>query len=83
MKVFSYSQWQYDLSQDDDVMECVTCGDETGLGYVMANTEDEVASLINTDNGQQCNSCFADLMTTANYTITPPNQYPNALKESN
>jgi len=79
MNVFSYSQWQYDLMQDDDVMECSTCGDEAGITYVIANTEDEVDSLINTDRGQQCSACLAMFLSTTKHTVTPPTVY----KESN
>jgi len=79
MNVFSYSQWQYDLMQDDDVMECSTCGDEAGITYVIANTEDEVDSLINTDRGQQCSACLAMFLSTTKHTVTPPTVY----RESN
>jgi|TARA_R110000765_G_scaffold16600_1_gene46463 hypothetical protein len=79
MNVFSYSQWQYDLMQDDDVMECSTCGDEAGITYIIANTEDEVDSLINTDRGQQCSACLAMFLSTTKHTVTPPTVY----RESN
>ena len=79
MRVFSYSKWQYDLMQDDDVMECSTCGDEAGITYVVANTEDEVDSLINTDRGQQCSACLAMFLSTTNHNVTAP----TILKESN
>ena len=72
MQVFSYSKWQYELEKDDDVMECVTCGDEMGIGYVIADTEDEVDSLINTDRGQQCSACLAMFLSTTNHSVTPP-----------
>ena len=73
MKVFSYSQWKYDLMQNaDDAMECTTCGDETGMTYIMANTEDEVDGLINTDQGQQCSSCLAMFLSTTNHDVTSP-----------
>ena len=80
MKVFSYSQWKYDLMQNTDyAMECTTCGDETGMTYIIANTEDEVDSLINTDQGQQCSSCLAMFLSTTNHDVTSP----TILKESN
>ena len=72
MRVYSYSKWQYDLMQDDDVMECRTCGDEAGITYVMATTEDEVDSLINTDKGQQCSSCLAMFLSTIKFDVTSP-----------
>ena len=79
MKVFSYSKWQYELEKDDDVMECATCGDEMGIGYVIADTEDEITNLINTDRGQQCSSCLAMFLSTTNHSVTPP----TILKEIN
>ncbi len=86
MKVFSYSKWQYELEKDwayiygyqeakpksDDVMECSTCGDEMGIGYIIADTEDEVTNLINTDRGQQCSACLAMFLSTTNHSVTPP-----------
>jgi len=72
MKVFSYSQWKYELEKDDDVMECATCGDEMGIGYVIADTEDEVTNLINTDRGQQCSACLAMFLSTTNHDVTLP-----------
>ena len=72
MKVFSYSKWQYDLMQDDDVMECVSCGDEAGITYIISHTEDEVDSLINTDRGQQCSACLAMFLSTTNHDVTSP-----------
>jgi len=72
MKVFSYSKWQYDLLKDDDVMECVTCGDEIGIGYVIGIDEYKIDDQINTDKGQQCSHCLAMFLTTTSYDITPP-----------
>ena len=80
MKVFSYSQWQYDLlmneattgSTDEDVMECVSCGDEIGIGYVRAMDKDKVDDQINTDEGQQCSNCLAMFLSTTSHDITLP-----------
>ena len=72
MKVFSYSKWQYDLLKDDDVMECVTCGDEIGIGYVKAMYKERVVEQINTDEGQQCSNCLAMFLSTTYRDITLP-----------
>ena len=72
MKVFSYSKWQYDLLKDDDVMECVSCGDEIGIGYVRATDKDKVVEQINTDEGQQCSNCLAMFLSTTYSDITLP-----------
>ena len=87
MKVFSYSQWQYDLlmneattgSTDEDVMECVSCGDEIGIGYVRAMDKDKVDDQINTDEGQRCSDCLAMFLSTTSHDVTSP----AILKESN
>ena len=72
MKVFSYSKWQYDLLKDDDVMECVTCGDEIGIGYVMAMYKERIAEQIDTDEGQRCGNCLAMFLSTTYRDITLP-----------
>ena len=72
MKVFSYSKWRYDLLKDDDVMECVTCSDEIGIGYVIAIYEYKVDDQINTDKGQQCSNCLAMFLSTTYSGITLP-----------
>jgi hypothetical protein len=62
MRVFEYSTWQYDLYKNDqcrDEMECVTCGEEINIGYVMALSADKVDDQINTDEGQRCSGCLA------------------------
>ena len=72
MKVFSYSKWRYDLLKDDDVMECVTCSDEIGIGYVRAMDKERVVEQINTDEGQQCSNCLAMFLSTTSHDITLP-----------
>jgi|TARA_Y100000034_G_scaffold33950_1_gene41606 hypothetical protein len=82
MKVFSLSSWQYELMTNSDVMECRSCGDEIGIAYVVANikntwklTDDEfgeIQKLVNTDQGQQCNSCLAMFLSSTGYDLTAP-----------
>jgi len=77
MKIYSYSKWQYDLDNStedidsrDDAMECVSCDDEIGMGYVVADRWDFYLQ-INTDKGQQCGNCLALFLSTTNHDITP------------
>ena len=82
MRVFEYSIWQYDLYKNDryrDEMECVTCGEEISIGYVIATHKERVIEQINTDEGQRCSNCLAMFLTTTSYDITSP----AILKESN
>ena len=75
MRVFEYSIWQYDLYKNDryrDEMECVTCGEEISIGYVIATHKERVIEQINTDEGQRCSNCLAMFLTTTSYDITPP-----------
>ena len=72
MNIFSYSIWQYRSDQDNDVMECTTCGDETGIGYIIAHNESDISDMVNTDRGQQCSSCLAMFLSTTKYDVTPP-----------
>jgi DNA-directed RNA polymerase subunit RPC12/RpoP len=79
MKVFEYSNWRYDIGRHNDIMECVTCGEEISIGYVMALSADKVDDQINTDEGQRCSDCLAMFLSTTSHDVTSP----AILKESN
>ena len=75
MKVFSYTQWQYNLLNTGNTstrLECRSCAEEINIGYVIAHDLSEVDAQIDTDTGQQCSSCLAMFLSTTNWTVEPP-----------
>ena len=59
MRVFTFSQWQY----EGDVFACQICDEEKGVMYVLADKWEDVAGLIDTESGgQQCGECLAQTL---------------------
>jgi hypothetical protein len=59
MRVFTFSQWLH----EHDVFACQTCDEEKGVMYVLADKWEDVEGLIDTENGQQCAECLAQMLT--------------------
>ena len=58
MRVFTFSQWQY----EGDVFACQICDEEKGVMYVLADKLEEVEGLIDTPLGQRCGECLAQTL---------------------
>ena len=66
MRVFTFSQWQY----EGDVFACQICDEEKGVMYIIADkledyegdVEEKVAGLIDTPLGQRCGECLAQTL---------------------
>ena len=58
MRVYSFSQWQY----EGDVFACQICDEEKGVMYVLADKWEDVEGLIDTESGQQCGECLAQTL---------------------
>ena len=58
MRVYSFSQWQY----EGDVFACQICDEEKGVMYVLADKLEEVEGLIDTPLGQRCGECLAQTL---------------------
>ena len=58
MRVFTFSQWQY----EGDVFACQICDEEKGVMYVLADKLEEVEGLVDTPLGQRCGECLAQTL---------------------
>ena len=58
MRVFTFSQWQY----EGDVFACQICDEEKGVMYVLAHKLEDVEGLIDTPLGQRCGECLAQML---------------------
>ena len=58
MRVFTFSQWQY----EGDVFACQICDEEKGVMYVLADKREDVEGLIDTESGQRCGECLAQTL---------------------
>ena len=58
MRVYTFSQWQY----EGDVFACQICDEEKGVMYVLADKLEEVEGLIDTPLGQRCGECLAQTL---------------------
>ena len=58
MRVYSFSQWQY----EGDVFACQICDEEKGVMYVLAHKLEDVEGLIDTPLGQRCGECLAQTL---------------------
>jgi hypothetical protein len=58
MRVYSFSQWQY----EGDVFACQICDEEKGVMYVLAHKLEDVEGLIDTPLGQRCGECLAQML---------------------
>ena len=58
MRVFTFSQWQY----EGDVFACQICDEEKGVMYVLADKWEDVEGLIDTPLGQRCGECLAQTL---------------------
>ena len=58
MRVYSFSQWQY----EGDVFACQLCDEEKGVMYVLADKLEDVEGLIDTPLGQRCGECLAQTL---------------------
>ena len=58
MRVFTFSQWQY----EGDVFACQICDEEKGVMYVLADKWEDVEGLVDTPLGQRCGECLAQTL---------------------
>ena len=58
MRVFTFSQWQY----EGDVFACQICDEEKGVMYFLADKLEEVEGLVDTPLGQRCGECLAQTL---------------------
>ena len=58
MRVFTFSQWQY----EGDVFACQTCDQEKGVMYFLADKLEEVEGLVDTPLGPRCGECLAQTL---------------------
>ena len=58
MRVFTFSQWQY----EGDVFACQICDEEKGVMYFLADKLEEVEGLVDTPLGQRCGECLAQML---------------------
>ena len=58
MRVYTFSQWQY----EGDVFACQICDEEQGVMYVLAHSVEDVEGLIDTPLGQRCGECLAQTL---------------------
>ena len=58
MRVYTFSQWQY----EGDVFACQICDEEKGVMYVLAHKLEDVEGLIDTPLGQRCGECLAQML---------------------
>ena len=58
MRVFTFSQWQY----EGDVFACQICNEEKGVMYFLADKLEEVEGLVDTPLGQRCGECLAQTL---------------------
>ena len=65
MRVFTFSQWQY----EGDVFACQTCDEEKGVMYFLADKLEEVEGLVDTPLGQRCGECLAQMLTEQPFSI--------------
>ena len=79
MKIYNMSDWQYKQITGKDYMECQSCDDEIGEGYLIVEIKgrrkltdeelDKIYKQVDTDTGQQCGSCLAMFLCSTNYTV--------------
>ena len=78
MRVFTFSQWQYEWEHSrfsstslplGDVFTCQICDEEKGVMYVLAEVREDVEGLIDTDDGQRCGECLAQTLTEQSWDV--------------
>jgi hypothetical protein len=65
MRVFTFSQWQY----EGDVFACQICDEEKGVMYVLADKLEEVEGLVDTPLGQRCGECLAQTLAEQSWNV--------------
>ena len=65
MRVFTFSQWQY----EGDVFACQICDEEKGVMYVLADKLEDVEGLIDTPLGQRCGECLAQTLAEQSWNV--------------